>query len=40
MVMDWEDEGFCVKMGNTGHLHAARGGTEGTILQTSEFGYC
>ena len=32
VVMDREDKGFFVKMGNAGHLHAARGGTEGTVL--------
>ena len=36
MVFYWEVEGFCVKMTNTGHLHAAGDGSEGTILKGLE----
>ena len=36
MVFYGEGEGFCVKMTNTGHLHAAGDGPEGTILEGLE----
>ena len=32
VILDREDLSFCVKMANGAHLHASRGGTEGTIL--------
>ena len=35
--VDWEDVGFCVKMPNGGHLHAARRNTEGSVLKGLEF---
>ena len=39
VVMDWQDERFCVKMGSAGHLHTTRGSAKGTILQSLKFGY-
>ena len=32
VIGDWEDGGFCVKMPNAGHLHAAGGNAEGGVL--------
>ena len=38
VVADWEDFGFCVKIADGCHLHAASGDSEGGILETLEFG--
>ena len=35
--MNGKNKGFCVKMVRAGHLHAARSGAEGTILDNLEF---
>ena len=35
--VDREDAGFCVKMSDGGHLHAAGCDTEGSILEGLEF---
>ena len=35
--VDREDAGFCVKMSNGGHLHAAGCYTEGSVLEGLEF---
>ena len=37
VFLDGKDLGFCVKMANRAHLHAARGDTEGAILDGLEF---
>ena len=37
MGVDREDVGLCVKMPNTGHLHAAGRNTEGSVLEGLEF---
>ena len=38
MIADREDMGFCVKIADGCHLHAAGGNSEGGILDALEFG--
>ena len=34
-----QNQSLCMKMARAGHLHAASGGSEGTILNNLELGY-